>query len=232
VLAWIVTHDPKVVEDFAPDKEKSPAAKWDQIFADAAEQEFEAAFSKMIYKGEKGQLPATGCPLVDGNVYDRCPIEASHWGAGADLSDHRVLRTKEHANRFGGKVYPEDWVRVCFDPGSVLSQWPPAIEPLVEATAPAAVPRRAPGPHPAKTAAAAEALRKLLRTGEITKAQLLKNLKDGGLKYEDIAGRIGIVQSRCGRGNLPKWRAGLAHPVDPSGRSAHRLGRDRSTAEI
>jgi hypothetical protein len=191
VLAWIVTRDPKLVEDFAPDKEKRPIATWGQIFEDAAAQKFEAAFNEMKYKGQKGQLHVTGCPWVGGKAYDRCRIEASHWGAGADLLDHRVLRTKDGTNRFG-LPYVEDWVEVWFDPASVLSQWPPTIEPLVEATAPAAVPRRAPGRPPTKAAAAEEALRKLLRTREITKAQLLKNLKDGGLKREDIARRIGI----------------------------------------
>jgi hypothetical protein len=125
VLAWIASRDPKVVEDFAPDKTKRPTAKWSQIFGGAAQQKFEAAFNEMKYKAMSGQLPARGCPWHDrdGQEGDRCQIEASHWGAGAKLWD-QVLRTKQQISHFG-VPYVEEWVRVWFDRASVLRLWPP-----------------------------------------------------------------------------------------------------------
>jgi hypothetical protein len=152
VLAWIVTRNPKVVEDFAPDKEKRPMAKWVQIFEDAAEQKFKAAFNEMKYRAQKGQLPAKGCPWYDrdGEQGDRCQIEASHWGAGADLWD-QLLRTKQQTSLFG-VPYVEEWAWVWFDRASVLRLWPDPDTPPTAAPASTAAPVSTETP-PASTAA-------------------------------------------------------------------------------
>jgi hypothetical protein len=146
VLAWIISRDPKVVEDFAPDG-KTPSAKWDEIERAAAAREVvdsgaknvqpqrKAAFAAMVYAGESGKLSASGCPWLDGKEYTRCQIEANQWGAGAHLWDW-VLRTKQQVNRFD-VVYVEEWVRVWFDRASVLRLWPgPDAAPVASAAIP------------------------------------------------------------------------------------------------
>jgi DNA-directed RNA polymerase specialized sigma24 family protein len=54
------------------------------------------------------------------------------------------------------------------------------------------LPPRHRGPNTNKTTDAAEKLRSLLRNRKVTRPELLKSVRDGGLKYEDIGELIGI----------------------------------------
>ena len=54
------------------------------------------------------------------------------------------------------------------------------------------LPRRPPGPNPILTTSAEEKLRNMLRSGEITQAKLVNPIKEGGLKQEDLAKKLGV----------------------------------------